>query len=317
MAHGPISQEVILAKIETVYGTDSVPAVGTNSILVRKVDYGLDKLRMADRASVRASLGTQQQIYGGSMRQVSFEVEVKGSGAAGTAPEIGPLLRACGMGETIVASTSVTYAPASSSIPSLTFYFFESVGGASVRHIITGARGTVSFRIKAGDIVVANFNFMGKFGTSTDIATPVPVYNTTVPVAVKGLATTLGGVSTLVMQDYEFSVNNNIETPDSVTDTEGFGNTTILKRDPQIVVNLHAEPVSVINHWSQISAGTSLAFASGTLGATPGNRFALNAGQTHVRNITHGDSNGFRGRGVTLGCHETSTADTDYSAVFT
>ncbi|MCK7495178.1 MAG: hypothetical protein MZW92_31855 [Comamonadaceae bacterium] len=44
--------------------------------------------------------------------QLTFDVEIKGSGAAGTAPELGVLLKGCGFGETVVAVTSVTYAPA-------------------------------------------------------------------------------------------------------------------------------------------------------------------------------------------------------------
>ena len=43
--------------------------------------------------------------------EVTFEVEMAGSGTAGTAPAFGPLLKACGNSETIVTDTSVTYAP--------------------------------------------------------------------------------------------------------------------------------------------------------------------------------------------------------------
>src|SRR5258708_6165945 len=101
-----VSNEVILAKTEVTYGTDSTPVVGANAILVRKLDMKTEGLRMADRAAIRGGLGKLQKIYGGQLKRITFECEVKGSGAAGTAPEIGPLIEACGFDETIVAATS-------------------------------------------------------------------------------------------------------------------------------------------------------------------------------------------------------------------
>src|SRR5688500_3176902 len=100
-----ISNEVILFKTETTYGVDPSPSAGSNAILVRNLAWSQEGLRMAERAAVRGSIGKLQSIYGGELRKVTFECEVKGSGSAGTAPEIAPLLRACGLGETLVAAT--------------------------------------------------------------------------------------------------------------------------------------------------------------------------------------------------------------------
>ena len=63
-------------------------------------------------------------------------MELAGSGTAGTAPRYGALLQACGLSETIVASTSVTYAPVSSAFSSATIYFNND----GIRHILTGCR---------------------------------------------------------------------------------------------------------------------------------------------------------------------------------
>jgi hypothetical protein len=136
-----VQNEVILFKTETTYGTDSVPTAGTNAILVRSVSFAPEALRMIDRGAIRASLGSLQQIYGGEMKRIQFECEVKGSGAAGTAPEIGPILKACGLSETVVASTSVTYKPTSSNHSSGSLYYYE--GGRKL-HILTGVRGSMT-----------------------------------------------------------------------------------------------------------------------------------------------------------------------------
>jgi hypothetical protein len=81
-------------------------------------------------------------------------VELAGSGTAGTAPAYGSILKACGFSETIVASTSVTYAPVSSSFSSVTIYY--NVDG--VRHKLTGCRGTFTLNGTVGDIPYIEFH---------------------------------------------------------------------------------------------------------------------------------------------------------------
>src|SRR5688572_11130798 len=177
MGHGPISNEVLLAKIESSYGVDPTPVAGTNAILFSQLEIvPFDQLRMVDREAVRASLGTLPHSYAGSLGGIRFRAELKGSGAAGTAPEIGPLLRACGLGETIVASTSVTYAPVSSALESVTIYGFEF---GRVRHIFLGCRGNATLRFAAGELGSVQFEFMGRRSTVTDQTQPVPTINTT------------------------------------------------------------------------------------------------------------------------------------------
>ncbi|WP_444932401.1 hypothetical protein ACJJIF_22000 (plasmid) [Microbulbifer sp. SSSA002] len=70
--------------------------------------------------------------------EVTFNAELKGSGAAGTPPEIAPLLRACGLAETITAGTSVEYNLASEGHESITLYLYED--GSLYK--LTGVRGT-------------------------------------------------------------------------------------------------------------------------------------------------------------------------------
>lgn len=314
MAHGPVSNEAVLAKIESTYGTDPTPAAATDARLFSNLQIvPFERLRMFQRPAVRASLGSLQQIYGGSLGAVRFDAELKGSGAAGTAPEVGPLLRGCGLGETIVASTSVTYAPVSTALESLTFYVFEF---GRVRHIFSGCRGDVTIRWKAGEPVMGSFEFIGRRGTVTDQTQPVPTISTTVPVAVKGLATTIGGVGSLVVQEYELAFNNQVEVPDNVNDTEGYGNVTIVKRDPSVSLLLHSELIATFNPFADLGAGTARALASGTLGATAGNRLALTCAQMHYRGIEPGEANGFRNRRLMFGCHE-AAADSDFSIAFT
>jgi len=104
-----VRKRVITAKVESTYNTDPTPAA-TDAILVEDLNWSLEGLRMIERPAIRSSLGELQQVYGGSLMSVTFNAEVKNSGSAGTPPELGVLYLGCAMSETIVASTSVTYA---------------------------------------------------------------------------------------------------------------------------------------------------------------------------------------------------------------
>jgi hypothetical protein len=136
-------------------------------------------------------------------------------------------------------------------------------------------------------------------------------------VAIKGLATTVGGVANLVVQNYEFSMNNTVEVPDNLNDSEGYGNILITARDPQLKLTRHMELVATLNPFTALTANTAIALASGTLGSTAGNRIALTCAQTHYRGIDFGDDNGVRTETAMFGCHESATADTEFSLALT
>lgn len=318
MSHGLIKRELVQAEIELTYGTDPTPAA-TDTILVRNVSHQPDRLRMVRRGAIRTSLGELQHIYGGSLEAISFECEVKGSGTAGTPPEIDALLRACGLKVANVPATSDTYSPTSTTLESCTIHYYEAAAGANsqVRHILTGCRGNLELVYTAGDILLARFTMVGKRSTPTDQTLPTPTYDSTVPVAVKGLSTTIGGVANLVIQNYTLNLNNEIIVPDNLNDTEGFGQILIAGRDPTLDITRHNELVATIAPWADIIAGTARAFVSGTLGGTAGNRIALAAGQMHYRNIAQVDDSGVRGATYSFGLHETGTVDTEFTLAFT
>lgn len=264
-----VSNDVILARIETTYNTDPVPTAGTHAIFTMAApQFAPEGQRMNERPGVRASLGELQRIYGGSLAKISFPVELKGSGTAGTAPEIGPLLRACGLGETVVASTSVTYRPVSTNHESLTIYWYE---GGRKRHILTGCRGNATMRVSAGGVPFIDFEFTGHVSDPTDQTQPTPTINATVPRAALSMAITVGGVS-VVVRDWSVGLNNTIAMPPSVSAADGYSEIQITGRKVGGEITLEAELASVINVDTQLSGGTGSTFASGQLGSVAGNR---------------------------------------------
>ena len=84
-----IKRQVLLAKIESTYNTDPTPVAATDAILVQNLTWGFTGQRMTPQEQVGASIAQLAQIYGGTLFSLSFDMQIKGSGAAGTPPECG------------------------------------------------------------------------------------------------------------------------------------------------------------------------------------------------------------------------------------
>lgn len=168
MANRYIRNAAVLAKIETAYGTDSVPVGASNSMLVSEVTITPLEASSVDRDLIRPYFGASEQLVGTYFARVSMRVEAAGSGTAGTAPAFGPLLRMCGLAETVTASTRVDYLPVSSGFESGTIY----IGDDGVQHILRGARGTFDLDLSLGARPSFMLNMVGLYTAPT--ATPLP-----------------------------------------------------------------------------------------------------------------------------------------------
>ncbi len=151
-------KKVLLAKIETTYGTDATPAA-TDAILTKNLSITPYDGNTVQRDIDRPTLGNDISINVAPNIKVSFDVELAGSGTAGTAPGWGSLLRACGFSETINAATDVVYTPVSTGYEAATMHYEQD----GQLHKVLGARGTVSFELSAGGLPVMKFNFTGLY----------------------------------------------------------------------------------------------------------------------------------------------------------
>lgn len=159
---------LLLAKKHVTAGVDPVPTPAANAILVSAMTPQLINADFVERNLINGSKGTLGKLVVGVHRMFEFEVELAGSGAAGTAPKWGPLLEACGFSETLLASTSATYAPVSSGEPSVAMYGYLD----GVLFKILDAKGTVSFELNAKQIPKMKFKFIGEYQIATDVVFP-------------------------------------------------------------------------------------------------------------------------------------------------
>lgn len=163
---------LLLAKKEVTAGTDSTPTAAANAILCRALMPEPITAEQVQRNLIRPYKGNSGSLTVGEHRKLTMEVEIAGSGTAGTAPAWGLLLEACGFSETVTVGTDVTYDLVSDGEPTLTLYGYLD----KTKFVLTNAKGTVSFELNAKAIPVMKFEFIGTYSTATEeVAMPTGV----------------------------------------------------------------------------------------------------------------------------------------------
>lgn len=162
--------KVLLAKIEATYGQDANPTGAANGMLVEELKVMPFEGKDVELAYETGWLGANPTVPADRHRKITFKVPLTGSGAAGTPPPWGVFLRGCGVAETIVANTSVTYNPVSGGHEALTFYHHRD----GSLYPLLGSRGTAKLAFPAGDVPRWEFEFTGLYVEPSDVAMPTP-----------------------------------------------------------------------------------------------------------------------------------------------
>jgi hypothetical protein len=155
-----IRKTVILAGIEATYGAGSVLTGALNALVASNLSVNPLNAQNVDRDIIREYLGGSEQLVGTSYKECSFDVELVGSGTAGTAPAWGKLLRMIGFAEILTATTRVDYVPISDLFESGVIEWYDD----GVMHKLLGVRGTASLKMNVGEKPVLSFKLMGLDG---------------------------------------------------------------------------------------------------------------------------------------------------------
>lgn len=264
------NQRLLLAKAETTYGVSASPT-GSDALFVRSLEVKPLEGSIVKREVVRPYFGAMPQLMAGKHSMVTFEVELSGSGTAGTAPKYGPLIEACGFSSATVASTSVTYSPVSTGIGSQTLSFHV----AGVKHLITGARGTFELSGKVNEIPVLKFTFTGIYNTATDTANPTPTYNNQAqPLVVDSTATPTFNVFGYsgCLEEFSLDVGNDVTFRNLAGCTK---QALITQRDAKGSLSIEATTIAAKDFWTAAANSTAGAITIGH-GTTAGNIVTLN-----------------------------------------
>ena len=275
----------IAAKEEATEGTPET-LDAPDVLLASNVSYD-PEIAMSNRPAASKSLSPWPKVAGARQAKVSFDVELKGSGAAGTPPEYGHLLKASGMEETIVAGTSVTYDPASDSVVSLTVGWL--VDGK--KYEVAGCRGTWKLDLKAGEPGVFHFEFTGTNISDADLNLLAGVtYQSTSPPPFQN-ANFMLDAYTAIIESLSIDMANTIGLRPSANAPQGYVSAIITGREPKLTLDPEDVLVSTKDWWQLWETG-SLVALSAQVGATAGNICAISAPKVQIIGTKPRERNG-------------------------
>lgn len=303
-------KRLILAKKETQYGQSANPA-GTDAVLVRNLDITPLDSDVVSRDLIRPYMGNSDQLLSQTRVRVTCEVELAGSGTAGTAPKFDPLLQACGMALTTVASTSNTYAPVSSAFSSCTIVY--NIDG--VQHLLTGCRGTWSMNCPLGQIPTLSFEMTGIYNAPTDTAQSAVTYVAATPLIFKE-----GNTSSFSLFSYSGCLSNvSFQMANQVIYRELIGCTKevlITDRRPAGEVQIEAPTIATKDYFT-LALGTTTGNLGFTHGTVAGNRAVFSSPQTDITNVTYADMDGVHMLNIPFVATPTTAGNNEVSLAFT
>ncbi len=282
------SLHVILAKIETTYGVDPIPVPAANAILVSN----LSVLPVIEKNERNPLSGSFSPFLPAKPRtglvEVKFSAALKGSNTGTTPPEVGPLLCASALNETIGAG-DVTYELVSTGIKSVTIYAYLD----GMLHKVSGCFGTPELLLEAGKPGMWNFTFLGIAQIPIDLGIPPgAVYDDTKAPVVESIAFSIDGYSP-VASKLQLALNNNLTKRDSFNGAGGYAGIAITGRKPAGSFDPEAITRATYDFW-QLMADATPGALTATIGTVAGNRMVLTAPKVTYDSIAWGDRNGMR-----------------------
>lgn len=285
--------------------TDSTFEIRPTPVLLFEVEHNFE-ITMHERNPLRTSFTPLAQIPGERMSTITAQLELTGgttsanfaagTPAAGALPAYTDLLRACGLGVTVVGSTSVAFNPISKGIPAVTIGTYED----GILKKSLGCRGTFDNPNEKDIPGLLNFTWSGvpketasSLITDTDFPDGI-IYPGIVPPA--GLGVTVGAYA-YVIQAINFDMGNTVVFRNSMA--AAAGNLSSMITDRAIIGTFNPEMLKKTDHdfWGNLIAGT-LVQLNVQLGATAGNIIKVGspAGQTTAQYIglTDADREGIK-----------------------
>lgn len=203
------NKSLVLAKLETEYGTDPTPTVLANAIITSGVPV-LDIIGNPKERNIPiAHFGKTSPVNVGEGLKLSFTTELKNSGTPGSASRYACLFRACNLTETVNSGVSIVYTPNSTfEGESVTLWFYAD----TTLHKITGCVGTFQIKLVSNEIVVVEWTFTGLYagsGHASTVSFPTATHETVRPVVWRAASFTYNSVS-LTIHELTLDIGNEV-----------------------------------------------------------------------------------------------------------
>jgi hypothetical protein len=300
----------LACKAESVEGTFETLA-GVDVIPVFNLSFK-PTTEIGERPNVSSSLSRWASIAGARSAVMEFDMELKGSGTVGTAPALGKLLKCCGFGETVVAVTSVTYLPASSSISSMSLAAY--IDGKIKK--IWGARGDMSLKLEKGKPGMFHFVFTGADYSDADGAmlSSGIAYEATKPIPFMNSSYTLDSYAALI-GSLEIKMNNSVVLRDDVNTISGHKSAVITGRKPTLSIDPEECLVATYDWFTKLKTNVEGALSC-VLTGTAGNICTITAPKIQYTAVNPADKNGIASLGIDCQLNR-NAGDDEISIAFT
>ena len=307
-----LRKRLILIETESTYGTDPTPT-GADAVLVKALEITPQSSDVVSRDLIRPYLGASEQLLANTRVECTFSVELAGSGAAGTAPRYGKALKACGLSETVVSSTSVTYAPVSSSFDSVTIHY--NIDG--VRHKVTGARGTFTLNASVSEIPTIDFTFTGIYNAPDDSALPSITYGDQAnPLIFKN-----GNSTSFQLLSYAGALSSvSVDMGNEIIYRELIGGTKeslLTDRSVNGSVTLEAVLMATKDYFAAALVDTSLGNLQFTHGTAAGNIVQFTSTRVDIGDVSYEDQDGIAMLAIPYTCVPSTSGNDEMSLIYT
>lgn len=299
--------KLLLFKKEVTYGTDAVPTLANNAVLTRNFS---SKPLAADRIARnldRPVRGRSADATSNERQTMSYEIELAGSGAAGTAPGWMEHLEACGMlAPTLVAGevADQKFASVGTALSSATAWYYR--GSLLVKGV--GWRGTFGMDFTAGAYPYAKFDMTGLLGAvpHADAAPGAPTldrWKDPVEVNTENTDVTIGGYA-VVLRSLSIDANADIAIRNLV-------NGRYIQRGNHAATGravFELPTIAAQNYFARMQANAEVALQV-IHGLVPGNIVQVYAPRLQVTDIELGEQNNVLEATMTFGLNVGATND--------
>lgn len=307
------SKQVILAMVESTYGTDPTPTPSSDAILCNDDSSISPEGQEVTRNVYRETFSPQGHVVVGKKVNFTLNCELRGSGSVGVAPEISPLLQACSMAEEVVTDTEVNYTPTSdrTAMKSCTIYWYND----GILHKATGCRGTFTLNAAVNGIGSISFELQGLWQDPTDTAFPTDAAPLDLaPPVCESASLSVGGTS-LVVNALELALNNQFADRPDLSAADGLKGIMITDRSTSGSLDPEVELLATFDPWTAWKTGTTAAI-SATIGTTAGNKVVTDVAAAQYNTPSYSDRDGIRTYDLPFVCTGTAAGDDEISLSF-
>jgi len=242
---------VVLAKVETTYGTDAAP-LAANVVLTSVPQYGVSGNKQT-RDYMRDTLSPAGFSVGAKKQTISFSCELKGPNIPATpdtATYLDALLQGCGLvgasGIYTASDNGMLYKPTSTiaNMKSVTLHYYLD----GMKHALVGCRGNVSFEFPVDGYPKANFSFTGFYAQPADVSNPTGItYPTYSPPVATNMGFKIGAYTPTGIEKITLDLGNKISEKKDGNSATGLSSLLITGREPKLTVDCDVDTIAAFN----------------------------------------------------------------------